>query len=163
MSTETKTDTSTMGWAGWTDALKAPISLTVDISGRAIRLDLRRLKAAERAAIIGWYDEHEQRSSKLLPPTAGRGGEFNENERSYRENLARLRRIARAMTVAVVWADAGQAMKDAGVDLLSPDRVLEFVESNLPEHMIESIYLCSLSDGISITVGDRLSFTSAGG
>lgn len=153
---------ATLPWSGWTEALKAPIAITVEISGRPIRLEIRRLNASERSAIIGWYDENEHRSPKMLPPTSSRG-EFNEGERVYRETLAKYRRVARAITVAMVWSEAGQALKNAGIDLGAPEKVLEFIEGNLPEQLIESIYLCSLSDGLSITIGDRVSFTSAGG
>ncbi len=155
-------------FADLTTALAQPMLLVIAINGELKTIALRRITAAERAAVDDLYQEVEGRSNQVLPPLKrerGPDGEQRPDEQDprYRQTLAGLRRQARALAAVIAWPEAKVAAAAAGESLENPKRLAEWLEKALPESLMEAVYLRTLGDGVGIALGDRVNFTSAGG
>lgn len=147
-------------------AVAKPMHLTVEVDGVPRTIALRRLTSAQRTQVDDLYSEAEQRSNRVLPPLVrDRNQESMPDERSpeYRKALAGMRRRARAMVLALAWEDLATAASGQGIAPGDHDTLVDWIESRLPENLIEVVYLRLLTDGLHITLADRVSFTSAGG
>lgn len=155
-------------FADLTSALARPMTLVIELNGELKTIALRRISAAERALVDDLYQEVENRSNQVLPPMKrdrGTDGDVrpDEQEPRYRQALAGFRRQARAMAVFIAWPEGKAAASAAGEGAENPKRLAEWMERALPESLMEAVYLRTLSDGVGIALGDRVSFTSAGG
>lgn len=147
-------------------AVARPMQLTVEVDGAPKTLSLRRLTSAQRSRVDELYSEAEQRSNFVLPPLVrDRNQETVPDERApeYRKALAGWRRRARALVLAMAWEDLAAAAAAQNVTPGEPEKLAEWIESILPENLIEVVYLRLLTDGLHVSLADRVSFTSAGG